>query len=513
MAVAVADIVRNPALGLSLVAGRAGARAPIRWVHVSELEDPTPFLRGGELLLTTGMGLGETPARQRAYVARLVKAGLSGLGFGTGFGFPTVPRAVASECERHGFPVFEVPYEIPFIAITEAVFTRLVAEQYEELQRSVEAQQVLTRAVLEGGGIPGLVRTLAALVKGWAVVLDLHGLPLAAAPAAAEVRAPRLWEELRESRPEGTGFSLSLADLGHHVAVQPVGAGHVEAFLAVGKRKALTHVDRLVAAHALSLLAIELDKARAVAEAERALRGDLLEALWQGALGPEEVERGLRRFGFRPGSSVRGIAVAPDGAPAGDVEWALADALSRRRGGFLTSVREDTVFALIEGDAGPVPADLRRDVARRSGADVTVATGSDAPAAEAGRSIREATYALRVCRVEGRREAGFAELGSYRLLLSMQDPDALRAFADSVLGPLEAYDLDHHGDLVASLEVFLERNAKWEHAAADLFVHRHTLRYRMHKVEELTGRDLALPHDRIEFWLALRARELLATLR
>ena len=109
---------------------------------------------------------------------------------------------------------------------------------------------------------------------------------------------------------------------------------------------------------------------------------------------------------------------------------------------------------------------------------------------EVGRSLREARYALQVCRLEGWTSAGFEDLGTYRLLLSMTDPDALRAFADSLLGPLDAYDRDQHGELLPSLQAFLQHNSRWETAAAELFVHRHTLRYRMRKVEELTGRDL-----------------------
>ena len=91
----------------------------------------------------------------------------------------------------------------------------------------------------------------------------------------------------------------------------------------------------------------------------------------------------------------------------------------------------------------------------------------------------------------------------------MTEPDALRAFADSLLAPLDAYDRDQRGELITSLQAFLQHNARWEAAAADLYVHRHTLRYRMRKVEELTGRDLTNALDRMEFWLALRARDLL----
>src|SRR5439155_20305829 len=125
--------------------------------------------------------------------------------------------------------------------------------------------------------------------------------------------------------------------------------------------------------------------------------------------------------------------------------------------------------------------------------------------------VREARYALQVCHTEARPEAEFADLGTYQLLLSLQEPDALATFASSVLGPLDAYDEAHGGHLVQSLRAFLERNARWEAAATELYVHRHTLRYRMRKVEELTGRDLTSARDRMELFLALRARDLLAS--
>src|SRR6266542_2578271 len=103
--------------GLSLVTGERSSDAPIRWVHISELLDPTPWLSGGELLLTTGMGLTDE-ATQRAFVKRLVQHSLGGLGFGTGLGHDEVPPAIVEEAERLDFPLFEVPFEMPFIAIT-----------------------------------------------------------------------------------------------------------------------------------------------------------------------------------------------------------------------------------------------------------------------------------------------------------------------------------------------------------------------------------------------------------
>ncbi|HTG48228.1 MAG TPA: PucR family transcriptional regulator ligand-binding domain-containing protein [Actinomycetota bacterium] len=513
MAVTVADIVAMPGLALRVLAGEDAAGRPIRWVHASELEDPTPWLRGGELILTTGMGVGATPALQRAYLRRLLDAEVAGLGFGLGFGHDRVPRALVTDAAKHGVPLFEVPYPVPFIAITEAVSTKLLAEQYDVLQRAVDAQHALTAAVLEGEGVEGIAASLAAVTNGWVLLLDLHGQVLAATGRAAQARRDRIREELAGSRPEGASFSLTLVDRGHHVWVQPVGAhGRVEAFLAVGKAEQPSAFDRIVAGHALSLFAIALASSRAVAEAERRLRGDLLEELAAGALTAPDAARGLARFGFG-GGDVVAIAIEPTGGRPDVDRLALAatDAGSRRGGGFLVSASGDGIALLLPADPAFDLPEFAKDLGQRVGAELRAGMGSAVEPEAVGRSLREARYALRVSRLEGWSTAGFEDLGSYRLLLSMSEPDALRAFADALLAPLDTYDREQHGDLLASLQAFLQHNARWETAATELYVHRHTLRYRMRKVEELTGRDLSSSFDRMEFWLALRARDLLAT--
>jgi purine catabolism regulator len=512
----VRGLLRIPGLDLRLLAGESGLDKPIRWVHVSELDDPTPWLKGGELLLTTGINVGATAKRQRDYLAGLSQAGLSGLGFGTGFTFKKVPKALIDAAERASFPVFEVPYPVPFIAITEAVFTRLVAEQYEVLSRSLDAEHTLTRAVLDGQGVEGIVSALARATQGWGALLDLHGQPMSVLPPAARAYVPLIWSELHSPRAEGLRFSLSVVDNGQHIAIQPVTIqGRVEAFLAVGKRDALTQFDRIVSSHALSLLALELSKVRAVSETERRLKGDVLDRLLRGTIDPREARQVLERLGFdldAPIAAVAFAAAGPASTDIGAVSVATEETLARRGGPFITSPHEDVVLAIVQPEASGFLSDLRQGVAERAnGMALLAGAGSLVPFDQLAQAVREARYALQVCRTEDRPQAEFADLGTYQLLLSLQDPQALRTFADSVLVPLDGYDQGHGGELLPSLRAFLERNARWESAAKELLVHRHTLRYRMRKVEELTGRNLSSARDRMEFFLALRARDMLAS--
>jgi hypothetical protein len=123
-------------LGLQLAAGEDAADAHVRWVHSTELADPTPWLKGGEVLLTTGMQL-DGPKAQREFLERIAGHEIAALGFGTGFTHRRLPAALVTAARKRGFPLFEVPYELPFIAITERAFARLLDERYELLQRNM----------------------------------------------------------------------------------------------------------------------------------------------------------------------------------------------------------------------------------------------------------------------------------------------------------------------------------------------------------------------------------------
>src|SRR5579859_56100 len=163
---------------LELACGERAASTPIRWVHVSELADPAPWLSGGELLLTTGMALLDADT-QRAYVRRLVEHHIAGLGFGVGFAHPQLPQALRDEANTLEFPLFCVPYEMPFIAITERAFTTIINEQLDLLQRAVSIQRRMERLVLEERSLGEVVRGLANSIGATMMVLDAGGRTLA----------------------------------------------------------------------------------------------------------------------------------------------------------------------------------------------------------------------------------------------------------------------------------------------------------------------------------------------
>ena len=362
-------------LGLQLACGQEAAKAHVRWVHSTELPDPTPWLRGGELLLTTGLQL-KGPRLQRELIERLADNDIAGLGFGTGFAHKRIPAALLAAARERGFPVFEVPYELPFIAITERAFAQLVNERYEMLQRSMV--------------------------------------------------------------------------------------------------------------------------------------GDVLAEALTGHLYPEELQARLRPFGIGSEVAVLAFSLTDPNAAAAPLERILqgeeVHSLVAIRGALLCAV----IDAEDAGDPVALARRIRAELAARFGA-VRAAASRPLPTHSLRLSFHEARCALEAVRLrngDAPEVASHKDLGAFRLLLSLQDDDALISYCRSVLGPVEQGEGDYGDELLRSLDAFIEYNGHWEKAANALYCHRHTLRYRIRRVEQLTGRDFSNARDRIEFWLALRGREL-----
>ncbi|MHA6623714.1 PucR family transcriptional regulator ligand-binding domain-containing protein, partial [Pseudonocardia sp. DLS-67] len=316
---------------IRLLAGEEALDAPVRWVHITELEDPTPWLSGGEMLLTTGLQLGSAE-RQRAFVRRLADHGLAGLGFGVGFGHEQVPEPLIAAARERGLPLFEIPYAVPFIAITETAFSRLVNEQYAILRRAIAAHERLERIVLSERGIDAVAGALATLVGGAVLVFDARGALLASRSLRAEVddeTVAALEQELRartRSADAGgrRGFAPSAAAFGGRALALPVGAGGdaaegaplLQAWLVAAKDAgALSEFDRLTLHQAVTIVALELLRRRVAEDTERRLAGDVLSAVVSGELAGADLRRRLEPFGL--GARVGVVVLAPPRPGAG----------------------------------------------------------------------------------------------------------------------------------------------------------------------------------------------------
>lgn len=514
MPATLASLVRIAALKLTVLAGQEKLDAAVPWVHTSELDDPTPYLAGGELLLTTGLKLGTDPEDLRAYVHRLADAGVVGLGFGVGLGHDSVPEALVAAARERGLPLLRVPRPTPFIAISKAVSAAVAADQYKAVTASLEAQRELTRAALSPDGTVALLGRLAAHLDGWVALYDASGAVVAAAPKWAGKRAARLSAETERLRERPAPASVAVAGESggdDRVEIQSLGTGRrPRGFLAVGTAERLEASDRYVVHAAVALLTLSLEQSQALQEAEQRFGAAVLRMLLAGeGAAAREVAGG--RYGTLLERPVRLLVAEPARQPDPDArpdpvaalarlaDHADSEALRAAEPSF--AVAEGHRLTVLAADGGAVVRACVRYV--ESGGALAGGLSAAAPAEEAAGAGRQAEKALAVAQRRGRGLVEHDEVGTGSVLPLLAD-DAVRAFAEGLLRPLREHDATSRGDLVASLRAWLSRHGQWDAAAADLGVHRHTLRYRMRRVEEILGRSLDDADVRMELWLALK---------
>ena len=494
------DLVATPELGLRLLTHGADVDRPITWVHVSELDDPTPFLTGGELLLTTGIADGSGAAggpdklsETDDYVRRLGSADVVGLGFGTGLSHTQVPVSLLAAAARHGLPMVEVPRATPFIAISRAVSRSVAADEYAAVTRTFTAQQALTKAALSTAGPDRLVRLLSQQVGGWVVLLDAAGMSMAAHPEAGATRLSALASEVALLAAHRGAVSSGFGAGDDSVSLQSVGTGQRgRAFLAVGRPGTLTAADRHLVNAAVMLLTIRLEQSRSTDASLRRLRSVLVRLVLSGQT---ELAQSIAQDPFiaLPPAPVV-VLVAVDLAGGG-----LADPEVAAPGPLLAAELDDTLVVILGADRQAASNYAARWAATSDlAAGLSEPTGYQDIAAAHRRAGRAADFGRR----HGRPVTTFEQISTTGLT-GILDPAEAMAFAESLLRPLVEHDMVGRGDLVRSLRTWLAHHGQRDPSSAALGVHRHTMRHRMRTVEELLGRSLDAPGTRAELWLAL----------
>ncbi|MFF3496835.1 PucR family transcriptional regulator [Streptomyces sp. NPDC002795] len=540
-----ASLVHHSALKLGVRAGEQHLDTPVRWAHVSELADPVPYLEGGELLLITALKLdAEDSDAMRRYVKRLSEAGVVGLGFAVGVNYDDVPEALVKAAKDEGLPLLAVPPRTPFIAISKAVSAAIAAEQYKAVTSGFAAQRELTKQAL-GSGPEGVLAVLAAQIDGWAALYDASGAVVATAPDWAGRRAARLTgdvERLRDRPAPASAVVESGSD--DRVELHSIGTGRrPRAALAVGTAATLGTAERYALHSAIALLTLTTERSRALYEAEqrigsavlrmllagepdhaRAVAGDLYGALLDApfrmviADSVAPPKNGTALSTRKPSNGTAALlaeAVTGSGEQGAGPLPVLADVVesaAARSGEALLVVPDGERLVLLAVDGGAAAeaclqyAEALESTRGEGSSEDELVVGFSAPAGPiaAVSAYKQAEQALSVARRRGRILVEHEDVAAGSVLPLLGD-DAVRAFADGLLRALRDHDATGRGDLVASLRAWLSRHGQWDAAAADLGVHRHTLRYRMRRVEEILGRSLDDPDVRMELWLALKA--------
>lgn len=509
-------LIRQYQLGLVLIAGAGDDEAaaehtaglPVQWVHGTDMTDPTPFLTPRTVLLTTGTQFSDdlTDAQAESYIERLRSAGVTALGFGVGIVWERTPTPLIEACERLSMPLFRVPYDTPFIAIVQAVARLLDAQSHARDAWALESQRAVTGAALHRDGIAAAIREAASRLGRWVAITDRTGRLIDFAPRAARTTVSAEWirRECRELIERGTRASRVRSLAGVPIHLQTLGrTGHLLGVLVTPIGETPDHAERTLLGLVAALATVQLEHRTGVGQAESELRAAVVQLLLAGevALADRVAQGVLPRL------------------PRGRVATVRLDHLTEQQ----PTLTED-LRSLAGGSAGLLTAPFGAGAVlvcdatllaavRRVLVDHRVPAGVSEPGSleRLGELIEQSELALEHAAARAREGApgpvDFAPaMHSSILELLERDSEATRRAA-ALLGPVHQHDQRHGDAITRSLRAWLAHHGQTSPAAAELGVHRHTLRARVQTAATLLQRDLDDPSIRAELWAALLLTE------
>lgn len=503
------------ALDLSLLAAGAPERmmAPISWIHSSDLDDPTPFLDAGHIVLTTGTQFDRSSTTQNdydGYVERLLSHGIVGIGFGTEVVQVTPPELVTA-CGRLGMPLFEVPYRVPFIAVIREAADLLAEAAHARDTWALNAQRAISFAALRPDATAAILKELSRQLRRFVALVDARGAfslvfdEASVMPALEEDPArQRILQEAERLIGRGQRSSSTLSEKSGQVNLQTLGRRDaLRGVLVIAGTTPLDSADQTVVTSVVALAGLALEQNRELSRARGLLRSGLLQTLLEGNVAL--VRRIVQQMGGElPAEPVRFVAFAP---PAVARDALFSDLEARDVAGNLFFAASDG--RVLVGVPAPAAAPLAEELARVSG----LAAGISEPVhwSETAIGTKQAVQALQRAIGEATRHVDdvaasvvvFSDVAERGLAALLPRADAVE-IARTLLKPVRDHDTGNGTDLIGDVRVWLEHHGQWDPAARALGIHRHTLKNRVALVEKLSGRPLTTVEARTNLWLALQ---------
>lgn len=488
--ITIADVAQENSLNLRLLTHGDDLQRAVTSAHVSELTSPGDWLRGGELMMTVGLLLPMTLPDCRAYVSQCAEAGVAALALGLGHGLPyqDCPEALLAAAQDCGVPLLTVPDETPFIAVTKWVFETIAKQERRDLQTAMEINRKLTAVATSSAPLPALLAAWAQVSPSPCVVCDGAGRLIASTPTASPETVERACRTALAPREDGTR-RMGWAMLGEF-EVHTVGATVPLAHIVLGAEMDTT--TRSSSTVLVSLIALDIERRQLAAQPERQRRSRAFAQLLRPGVNHERAQQLAAGLGMTAAHYQVAVVAADDvEALAFRLQAGLEDALLRVHGNSVEIAHSDQTALL--------------DTLSTHAAGLPSGIGAPTPAETLAVSAMQARSLLPASARLGRIVTA-SEGETVSFLLSLGSPEAVRGFADAVLAPLDQLDPQERLELLRTLDQWLQVNGAWDPAAGRLSLHRNTVRNRIDRIARLTGRRLDSGEDRMELWLALKAR-------
>jgi PucR family transcriptional regulator, purine catabolism regulatory protein len=503
------ELVALRRLQLGVVIDAGGLDRPIRWVYATELGDPTPYLRGGEFVLTNGLWQRNGTACED-FAETLVANGVCGLGYGLEAVTPWPPDALIDACRTRDLPLLTVGNPVSFGAISQALADRAAEERQTALLYALRRNKALVEAIAEGSGVDGVLAVLGAEQE---ISPSLHDQTGGLLTSSGATPSPAERQAVAETIATATRYPATIAlEGGTSGALFAVPRDRPRAFLLCRKGLGeLSGDERAVIDQALTFLGLVFAQRRAIQTLEMRFAADLIEQIDTGEGQSADPRGRLEAYGLDSEGPLAVVALHATTDVELLGETAAAHFAAHGAPAVLAETGSEVVVIAAWPDSEPALHAAARDLGARAteafpGADISVGVGSvQHGALKLRRSLVEARHACGAARRDpsGPRVLTYMQSASHRHLFALHEGEVRTAFTSAVLRPLIEHDARHRGSLMQTLAAFLDNTGQWKRTADELHVHVNTLRHRLGRIEELTGRDMNRMDDRVDFYVAL----------
>lgn len=508
---------------VSLVAGNNGQNKYVNWVTILEVLDDIEQLEKGELLLTTAFDLLPNTDLIKTLIPKLAQKGLAGIAIQTGYYLEEIPKEMIEAGNKLDFPIIEIPKTTTFSDITKTVHKHIINKQFQKIQHSENLYRKLTDIAVNNEGLKPIAKAVNALTNGHIMIFDKNTNELCSTIVKNdkwEVEIDFILENIHHYKEE---FEISnLRDItlpyeNQFIYIAPIKSIHnVYGYIVCLKEGKLNEFEEIAIQHATTICALEFIKLSSLEEKDNKLRADFLELVLSGNFTDElTIYSKGEALGYKIGSYDTCVAAISIDNYKELSEPGIESKILKL---ILKSLRESglqCLFKLLSGqyvmlitnrwtkrvDINELLFSISNKVFTKFSVTLSVGIGRYyEDFTQYKDSYKEAQESLFIIQSvwKGNKILHFNELGIYKILLPiLQNSEEIDKFIQEVLG-----EVLNNEELLKTLKVYLN-NMKINETADTLFIHRHTLKYRLNKIENITNRDLSNLKDRIELELAL----------
>lgn len=531
-----------------IIAGQNGLNREIKWVSVMELLDEVSLLQEGELLITTAFDLVDTPSLLDELIPYLAKRNLAGLAIQTGYYLEVIPDTIIQKCNEYNFPLLELPKHIVFSELTKAIAKQIINSQMEMLEYAQLIHDRLTLVILQNKGLPQVADTLAELINAPVRILDTYfnlltysGLDknscyIDSENIQIEYQSLKKRNLLTNTIKSILSLTNTLPDLPYQF-LQPLMVGNdIYGYISVlASKNVLEDMERIAISSAATISTLEILKEKAIWEAEERIKGDFIDDLLENNIKTEKIlHRRANYLGFDLAKSFTILTLCIDDLNAiilNHSEERLQEIKQRLfslvrfylqsyQKQALLKFKSNKLIILLQvntivgkGDILKTAESLRTIIKGEMQITASIGIGQIYnKLSDITNSFQEAEHALSIGYRLRKKDCAlfYEDLGPYNLFASMVNERELYNYYLQTVSTLIDYDTNHKSELVTTFEAFLECNSGIKETAQKLYVHRHTLKYRLHRIHEIAGFDPENSQDQFQLQLGLIAARLLS---